>query len=211
MFAPDAMHRHKTTIIVSIDRRWREKKMGDQLNLVWRYPVIGEPEFRPISPESAPTITCRAKERMEERLEVVLVGCKMSKAATFRPVTPNTTAGEPTASSSKSDSYLYQLVCSDGEYSALISNCVGIKLIRKITDEEGPIKLVFGIVFVPPKAFRYMCIAYIIQVQSCICTICVVFCMCKRSCVHMHIRIYNIAGLLPQIALLVVTPAAIIH
>lgn len=172
MFAPDAMHRHQTTITVSIDRRWREKRMGDQLNLVWRYPVIGEPEFRPISPESAPRITCQAKERVEERLEVVLVGCKMSKAATFRPVTPNleipTTAGEPTASSSKSDSYLYQLVCSDEEYSALISNCVGVKLIRKITDEEAPIKLVFGIVFVPPKAFRY---------KSCTCT-------CTYLCVY---------------------------
>ena len=156
MFAPEAMHIHKTTVIVSTEGRG-EMGSGGRLSLAWRYPIIGEPEFRPISPESAPRIACQAKERVEERLEVVLVGCKMSKAMTFRPVTPSLeNPMSPIVSpSNESDNYSYQLVCSDNEYSSLVMNCVGVKLLRKIASKEDPIKLVFGIVFVPPKAFRY--------------------------------------------------------
>ena len=126
--------------------------------LAWQYPVIGEPEFRPVSPKSAPKITCQAKERVEERLEVVLVGQKMSKAITFRPVTPNhsnSTSQEEPPSSSSGNNYVYELVCGDEEYSGVLRDCVGVKLLRKIVSEDSAVKLVFGIVFVPPRALRY--------------------------------------------------------
>ena len=154
MFAPEAMHTHRTSVVVSIDTR-REKGKSVPSSLAWEYPVVGEPEFRPLSPDSAPQIACQAKERAEERLEVVLVGRRMSKAATFRPVTPNL---EPSSASpldlSKSDCYSYQLVCSETEYATLVQNSVGVKLLRITADQDQPVKLVFGIVFVPPKAFR---------------------------------------------------------
>ena len=54
MFAPEAMHIHKTTVIVSTEGRG-EMGSGGRLSLAWRYPIIGEPEFRPISPESIST------------------------------------------------------------------------------------------------------------------------------------------------------------
>jgi hypothetical protein len=52
-----------------------------------------------------------------------------------------------------SNRYLYQLVCSDSEHSSLIDNSVVLKLLRIVSDKSDPVKLVFGIVFVPPKAF----------------------------------------------------------
>ena len=156
MFAPEAMHTHETVVVVSTDERGGGGER-DKRGLAWRYPIVGEPEFRPLSPESAPKIACQAKERVEERLEVVLVGCRMRKAALIRPVTPNITAPERSmaSDSNRGDSYSYQLVCSDAKYSDLVQNSIGVKLLRKVVDEGGPVKLVFGIVFAPPKAFRY--------------------------------------------------------
>ena len=154
MFAPETMHTHKTTITVSCSiTEERGESGGNQLSLEWQFPIVGVPEIRPVSPQSAPKIVCRAKERMEERLEVELVGCKMSRAARFCPATQNfespTSLLEPA-----SNRYLYQLVCSDSEHSSLINNSVVLKLLRIISDKSDPVKLMLGIVFVPPKAFR---------------------------------------------------------
>ena len=123
------------------------------MNLEWQYPIVGVPEIRPVSPKSAPKIACQAKERVEERLEMELVGCKRSRAATICPGTPN--CESPTGSLEPvSNNYSYQLVCSDSKYSSLIENSVGLKLLKIISDKSDPVKLVFGIVFIPPKAFR---------------------------------------------------------
>lgn len=151
MFAPEAMRTHDITVIVSTDERGR----GSQLNLAWRYPIIGQPEFRPVSPNMAPRLSCPAKERLEQRLEVVLVGCKMSKAALIRPVTPICPDTEaPTAQTPhESDSYAYQLVCLQ-ECSGIVQDSIGIRLLRKEMENEDSAKLVFAIVFAPPKAFR---------------------------------------------------------
>ena len=165
MFVPETMHTHHTTVVVSTEavRGGRERGGSNEhrSRLTWQYPVIGQPEFRPVSPKSAPQITCRAKGRVEERLEVVLVGCKMNKAAIFRPITPN--QGSTTTSpispieppSNSSDGYMYEMVCSDEECSDVVRDCVGVKLLRKIIDEDDTVKLVFKIVFVPPRALRY--------------------------------------------------------
>jgi hypothetical protein len=92
MFAPETMHTHKTTITVSCSiTEEKGESGGNQLSLEWQFPIVGVPEIRPVSPQSAPKIVCRAKERMEERLEVELVGCKMSRAARFCPATQNST------------------------------------------------------------------------------------------------------------------------
>ena len=158
MFAPEAMHAHKTTVVVSCCTTEEKGEGGtDRLNLEWQFPIVGVPEIRPVSPKSAPKIACRAKERVEEKLEMELVGCKMSRAAIICRGTPN---GESPTSSleSVSNNYTYQLVCSDNEHSSLIENSVGLKLLNIISDKSDPVKLVFGIVFIPPKAFR--CISF---------------------------------------------------
>jgi hypothetical protein len=154
MFAPEEMRTHLTTVVVGTEGSRGGKR------LAWQYPVTGEPEFRPVSPESAPKIACRAKERVEERFEVVLVGHGTSGAAAVRPPTPNldpatgTTTTPPTLTSGGAYGYSYELVCEDKEYSSLVRDCVGVRLLRKIIEEgEGAhLKLVFGVIFVPPRA-----------------------------------------------------------
>ena len=52
--------------------------------------------------------------------------------------------------------FSFKLVCMDSKYEDLIEQCTGIKLIRQIEKEDKSVCLEFGIVFAPPKPFRYL-------------------------------------------------------
>ena len=156
MFVPEEMHTHRTTMMVSTEGTRSGSK------LVWRYPIVGEPHFSPLCLKSAPKIVCQAKERVEETLEVMLVSRIMKEAARFRSKTPNPDPTHPGNGQELSEGdetdghYAYELVCGDDEYSDLIRDSVVVKLLRKMVSKEGFIKLVFGFVFVPPRALRYI-------------------------------------------------------
>jgi len=66
MFVPESMCRHKVTVVVST-----EGKDSSSLSPPsWQYPLIGQTEVRPSSSSGAPRVSCCAKERHEQRLEV---------------------------------------------------------------------------------------------------------------------------------------------
>ncbi len=78
MFAPDAVHRHSVTIILTADLSRSQYDSVESQPLCWQYPVVGQPELRPFSPGSALKISCSAKERLEKTLEVFLTDCASS-------------------------------------------------------------------------------------------------------------------------------------
>ncbi len=143
MFAPESMHMHQITVAITTE--------AQDTALSWLYPVIGQPELRPFSPSSAPRLTCRAKERLEQRLEVSLVASTTSQAVYIRPANPSTTTSLATE-----DRYSYKLTCSDRRFASLVEHSTGIKLLGRKCDKENEdmVTLAFSIVFVPPKAFR---------------------------------------------------------
>ena len=61
MFAPDVMNGHRAEVTIVAD-----EKSVDCL-LQWCYPIIGQPE---LSMDSNMNITCRAKERFEQKFSV---------------------------------------------------------------------------------------------------------------------------------------------
>ena len=88
-----------------------------------------------------------------------------SQVVDVRAITPGSKPGTPDTlhlrddESQKDDqkeTYSYQLVCSDRRFAALVEQSTGIKLQRRMVKEDDPltINLVFGLVFVPPEAFR---------------------------------------------------------
>ena len=156
MFAPEAMLTRNIAVIVSLEER-RGKCKESHLNLAWKYPIIGQPKLIPLPPDKIPKLTCPAKERTEQRLEVELVGCKMSEAAMVRSVTPTFLKCESATdlSGDCGENYTYQLVCPDEKFSNLVQISIGVKLVKRVIEEGSPVKLVFGIVFAPPRAFRY--------------------------------------------------------
>ena len=83
----------------------------------------------------------------------------------MRAITPGSKPGIPdtlhlrddeSQKDNQKETYSYQLVCSDRRFTALVEQSTGIKLLRRMVKEDDPltINLVFGLVFVPPKAFR---------------------------------------------------------
>ena len=160
MFAPENMHRHAVTMVVVAETREDAQKVF-QIPLSWRYQVTGQPELRPSSLSGAPKLCCRAKERLEQQLEVSLVGSTASQAAHIRAITPGSasaivgTRGEAVLDSPREEGYLYGLTCSDERVAALVEQSTGIKLLGRSAEQgEGGTTLVFSIVFVPPMAFR---------------------------------------------------------
>ena len=153
MFAPESMYRHQVTVVVSTETRDSDQSTPA---LSWQYPFIGQPELRPFTPTSAPKLSCCAKERLEQRLEVSLVASTSSQVAHLRPLTPGSKPRTPESQESEEETYKYKLVCDDQRYSPLVEQSTGIKLLRKIVKEDDPhaATLEFSIVFVPPKAFR---------------------------------------------------------
>ena len=148
-FSPEVMKRHECHLTISVDSTSQPLK--------WHYPIIGQPHLRPFSVTSGPLLQCRAKERLEQRLEVSLVGLDNSTAAKLRPVTPTTTNSTLVTQDAHDDeTYTYRLSCNDPEFGFLVEQYLGIRLIRKSIDPEtnNPI-LLFHIIFVPSKVIRY--------------------------------------------------------
>lgn len=190
MFAPESMHRHEASIVIAAANRRQQQATVDQSDRLqdeeqktaaltrWTFPVVGQPELRPFSRGSAPELSCRAKERIEQQLEVTLVKSSTSSAVQVGPLAPGwetgsssadpavgtahssgpvTGEGVATAESAAREAYTHKLVCSDDEYAPLISQATGVKLLKHecgCGEDDGPTKLVFAIVFAPPRAFR---------------------------------------------------------
>lgn len=78
MFVPELMRSHVATVIVADEK---------DCALQWCYPLIGQPELRTSSPNSLLNVTCRAKERLEQKLVVSLINsldkCSAATAQTL--------------------------------------------------------------------------------------------------------------------------------
>jgi len=155
-FSPETMKRHEAHLTISVD--------STNQPLKWLYPIIGTPHLRPFSAGSGPTLQCRAKERLEQRLEVSLVGSESRRAATLRPVTPGKNSQTNAAARTddifdhdivNDESFTYHLCCDDTEYGFLVEQYLGIRLIQKSIDTEtnNPV-LMFHIIFAPSKMIR---------------------------------------------------------
>lgn len=101
-FAPDTMQLYEATVTVTIRKEdpndaWdgnypslMSTRMVNDLH--WIYPIRGIPESLPIKESQAPCIECKARSRVEERVEVTLTGLDPNSAGSgvgrYPSVTP---------------------------------------------------------------------------------------------------------------------------
>lgn len=186
MFAPDDMSRQEAELTVTTE------SLSEEGGIVWRYPIGGQPRLlRPASSSEVPQIQCTAKERLEQRLEVRLLGSAgtgkpraTAGAVTLRPVTPGASGGgqlDPIGVA-EGAGYRYRLVCGDPEAGPLLEQSTGVRLMRSEEDASGDAVLVFGVVFSPSKPFRYA--------RACMCVLCVVYArfVCVHVCMHLSVH-----------------------
>ncbi|NWV38596.1 CFA47 protein, partial [Grantiella picta] len=179
LFMPDEMKTYKTAVVIHVMRQngenWPYKitdgsnkdlnrnvtvtENGETQGILWVYPICGMSEAP--QPESV-VIRCQAKQRLEQRVEMMLIG--VSPAATALPDAGNSATVETEESSSTQEvtdgssetlEFLYELQCQPDEIKTQLESWLGMQLLEKEWDTESRIvTLVFNVVFAPSKPIR---------------------------------------------------------
>lgn len=149
MFAPDTVELSQAYVTITTDDITLDEPLS------WVYPVIGQPEIL-MSLTTISCVTVKAKERVEERMTVVLrqdTGRDLPPVD-LRPVTPGSKIDD-TIVEKLQEKYLYKLVFTDSDLRNmdLFQVSTAVKLIREQRHDQD-LELVFDIVFLPPKPFR---------------------------------------------------------
>ncbi|KAL3884217.1 hypothetical protein ACJMK2_030436, partial [Sinanodonta woodiana] len=182
-FAPTEMKMYESTCTVIVRKenngKWQyapKDSRGFQLSrtgsdglseIRWIFPIHGIPESRPIKEQYGAVIDCKARERLEERLEVTLAGVAPStsgphKSIQKRSITPKNeqpkvpdgiVVGETLATA---EEFTHELTYKDSDGRENLRNCVALNLIRQHRDSNtGLVVLVFNVVFSPFKAMDH--------------------------------------------------------
>ncbi|NXN25563.1 CFA47 protein, partial [Nycticryphes semicollaris] len=182
LFMPDTMKMYKAVVVIHVMRENGENwpyedsaelnkdlkscvtiaESGGIQGILWIYPVHGIPEA---PQQQLAVVRCRARQRIERRLEVLLTG--VVPGATAMPATRNSTASstnkpanvqeevQVTDGFSTTLEFLYELQYQTNEIKSHLEACIGMHLIQRERDtESGIITLIFNIVFAPNKPMR---------------------------------------------------------
>ncbi|XP_062432984.1 cilia- and flagella-associated protein 47 [Rhea pennata] len=183
LFIPNTMKMYEALVIIHVMRENGENwpyedstelnkdlksitlaENGGIRGIRWIYPVHGIPEAPQQKLVSA-VVRCRARNRIEKRVEVLLTG--VVPGATAMPAARNSAvvdANKPdniqdevqvTDGFSTTVEFLYELQYQSDKIKSQLDSLVGIHLIQKERDtESGIITLIFNIVFAPNKPMR---------------------------------------------------------
>ncbi|KFQ67350.1 Putative uncharacterized protein CXorf30, partial [Phaethon lepturus] len=184
LFMPDAMKMHEAVVVIHVMRENGENwpyEDSDELNkdlkssvtvaenggiqgILWIYPVHGIPEA-PQQKLVPAVVRCRARQRVERRVEVLLTGIvpgtsTMPAARHSAMVNRNKTDNiqeevQVTDGFSTTVEFLYELQYQSNEIKSQLGALVGLHLIqREWNTESGMVTLIFNIVFAPNKPMR---------------------------------------------------------
>ncbi|NXF40623.1 CFA47 protein, partial [Nyctibius bracteatus] len=183
LFMPDTMKMYEAVVVIHVMRENGENwpyedstelnkdlksftiaENGGIQGILWIYPVHGISEA-PQDKLIPAVVRCRAKQRVERRVEVLLTG--VVPGANAVPVARNSAmvnTNKPaniqeevqvTDGFSTSVEFRYELQCQSNEIKSQLGASVGMHLIQRKQDREsGNITLIFNIVFAPNKPMR---------------------------------------------------------
>ncbi|KFP29391.1 Putative uncharacterized protein CXorf30, partial [Colius striatus] len=183
LFVPDTMKMFETVVVIHVMRENGENwpyEYSDELNkdlksitvaenggiqgILWIYPVHGIPEA-PQQRLVPATISCRARQRVERRVEVLLTGIlpgstAMSATRYSAMVNTNKPANireivQVTDGFSTAVEFLYELQYQSNEIKSQLESFIGMHLLQREWDtESGTVTLIFNVVFAPNKPMR---------------------------------------------------------
>ncbi|KAL9867454.1 cilia- and flagella-associated protein 47 [Geothlypis trichas] len=132
---------------------------GETQGILWIYPINGTPEA---PRQKSVVIRCQARQRLEQRVELLLIG--VMPGATDLPDAGNSatldteescSTPEVTDGSSATLEFLYELQYQSDEIRYQLESLVGMELVEKEWDTESRIvTLIFNVVFAPSKPMR---------------------------------------------------------
>ncbi|XP_063249073.1 cilia- and flagella-associated protein 47 isoform X2 [Prinia subflava] len=134
---------------------------GETRGIVWVYPINGTPEA---PQQKSVVLRCQARQRLEQRVELLLIGVIMPGATALPHAGNSAKLGadessntpEVTDGSSATLEFLYELQYQSDEIRSQLESLVGIQLLEKEWDTESRIvTLIFNVVFAPSKPMRF--------------------------------------------------------
>ncbi|NXI46618.1 CFA47 protein, partial [Galbula dea] len=183
LYVPDTMKMCEAVVAVSVMRENGESwhynyyaessktlksvvvgKNGEVQGILWMYPVHGIPEA-PQQKLVPAVVRCRARQRVERRVEVLLTGLDPGVTAVPAPgnsamVNTNQPAKvqdevQATDGCSATEEFLYELQYQSDEIKSQLEPLVGMDLVQREQDtDSGVIRLIFNVVFAPNKQMR---------------------------------------------------------
>ncbi|NXF73735.1 CFA47 protein, partial [Sclerurus mexicanus] len=178
LFMPDSMKLCKAEVVVHVMRENAENwtyqlsaesnkdlsrnvslaENGGIQGILWRYPVHGIPEA---PQQKLVVIRCAARQRVEQRVEMLLIGVVPDATDARNPAMANTDnsaniqKAQVTDGFSATAEFLYELQYQSSEIRSQLESLVGMDLVQKEWDtESGIVTLVFNVVFAPNKPMR---------------------------------------------------------
>ncbi|KFW11401.1 Putative uncharacterized protein CXorf30, partial [Eurypyga helias] len=182
LFMPDTMKMHETLVVIHVMRENGENwlyedsaelnkdlksvivaKKGGIQGILWIYPVHGIPEA-PQHKLVPAVVRCRARQRVERRVKVLLTGVvpganampTARNSAMFNTNMPaNIQEVQLTDGFFTTVEFLYELQYQSNEIKSQLGALVGVHLIQRDRDtESGIVTLIFNVVFAPNKPMR---------------------------------------------------------
>ncbi|NWT02161.1 CFA47 protein, partial [Mionectes macconnelli] len=181
LFMPHAMKMYKAEVLVharkengenwtyevsdgsrkDLNRNIFPAENGGIKGILWRYPVCGIPEA---PQQKLVVVRCRARQRVEQRVEMLLMGVVPGANAVADARNSDTVDGDNSANTqevkvtdgfSATAEFLYELQYQSNEIRSQLESLVGMHLVQKEWDtESGIVTLIFNVVFAPNKPMR---------------------------------------------------------
>ncbi|NXC32505.1 CFA47 protein, partial [Campylorhamphus procurvoides] len=182
LFMPDALKMCKAEVVVHVMRENAENwtyqlsaesnkdlsrnvslaEDGGIQGILWRYPVHGIPEA---PQQKLVVIRCTARQSVEQRVEMLLVGVVPDATAATDARNPamantdnsaNIQKAQVTDGFSATAEFLYELQYQSNEIRSQLESLVGMDVVQKEWDtESGMVTLVFNVMFAPNKPMRF--------------------------------------------------------
>ncbi|XP_060129517.1 cilia- and flagella-associated protein 47 isoform X2 [Zootoca vivipara] len=181
-FAPQSMKLYEVVLVIKVEKldadKWSYDDtfdvtkaltsntviMKDEVirGIRWIYPIHGIPESPPY--KSAPAVVCcRARSRLDERIEVLLTG--VTPATSGAHVVSDSIIIIPSKSKSVAindegfstpEEFVYDIEFESDRVAFQLKSAVAINLLKKLWDlKTGIVTLIFNIIFAPSKPMRH--------------------------------------------------------
>lgn len=176
-FSPDTMQRQECTCTVRVQKQDGASFLDEPASvpynkeLRWVYEIKGIPKSEPVADSQAAVLECRARERLEERVEISFTGINPSLGKSvygsllrsLSPIHLLGTFSPPTCMELGADytSIMEEFTCRleypDSEIESDLSRSVAVTLKRKLCHKvSGIISLLFDVVLAPHRPFNHL-------------------------------------------------------
>jgi len=171
IYAPNCMRRQEASCIVNTNPCDGHEGITTNNDVKWTYEIDGVPVCMPVRNANAPVIECRARERVDEKIEVTFTGVdggpdRSNYTALLKSLSPIHMLGNYIPPPSPdvgadyeefSENLEYYLESSNPEIEEEISRSVAVQMKRQLRHKVSKmVSVLFEVIFASSKTFSHL-------------------------------------------------------